>query len=348
MNEESYRWGVLVTSLASFPNLGGKDWFITHNEELYDVKDYQEHNMITKSDYILDEFTNPHPRFSTMLQSIRNRRGKVEIKVPLYQDINTGVGKIDGHISPGSIFMDAQHFGMGCWWLQVTFEAKNIEHAKFLHDSFIPLGPIFGALSASAPIYKGQLSNWDFRWNVIRDSVDSRIDNEKDPDFKNYISKSRYSAANHYLSDHSFFSDERLNDGIKLNINKDHFEKLKNEGMSDRLAYHFASLFVHDSLVIYKDHISYDEESTEHFENLNSTNWNSVRFKPPPSLDSNIGWRVEFRTLDVQITDYENGAFITLLNLIVQVLNENNLNVCSFENISGVIRGISRIYFSIF
>ena len=50
-----------------------------------------------------------------MLESVRNRRGKkVDIKVPLYQDTETGVGKIDGEISPGFINMDAQHFGMGC------------------------------------------------------------------------------------------------------------------------------------------------------------------------------------------------------------------------------------------
>lgn len=36
-----------------------------------------------------------------------------------------------------------------------------------------------------------------------------------------------------------------------------------------------------------------------HFENLQSTNWNSLRFKSPPSVDSDIGWRVEFRPLDI-------------------------------------------------
>ena len=328
INEEAFRWGVLITSLASFPNLGADDWFFTHNEDLYCIEEYEEHNEVTKSSYILDEFTNPHPRFSTMLQSVRNRRGKkVDIKVPIYSDTHTGDGKVDGHITPGNIHMDAQHFGMGCWCLQITFESKNIEHAKFLHDSFIPLGAIFGALSASAPIYKSQLSNWDFRWNVIADSVDSRLEEEKDPNSENFVPKSRYSSMNHYISDHVYFLNENLNDGVKLKIDKEHFEKLKSEGMSDRLAYHFASLFVHDSLVMYDGHIEYDENSTEHFENFNSTNWNSVRFKPPPSLDSNIGWRVEFRTLDVQISDYENGAFIALMNLLVLVLNENSIDV---------------------
>lgn len=36
-----------------------------------------------------------------------------------------------------------------------------------------------------------------------------------------------------------------------------------------------------------------------HFENLQSTNWNTLRFKSPPSTDTDIGWRVEFRPLDI-------------------------------------------------
>jgi glutamate--cysteine ligase catalytic subunit len=46
-----------------------------------------------------------------------------------------------------------------------------------------------------------------------------------------------------------------------------------------------------------------------------------MRFKPPPSKDSNIGWRVEFRTMDIQLTDFENAALIVLLGMIVNVIN---------------------------
>lgn len=64
-----------------------------------------------------------------------------------------------------------------------------------------------------------------------------------------------------------------------------------------------------------------DGEETCHFENFASTNWNSLRFKPPPSCDSPIGWRVEFRTLDLQITDFENAAMVVLLGMIINVIN---------------------------
>lgn len=79
---------------------------------------------------------------------------------------------------------------------------------------------------------------------------------------------------------------------------------LKEEGKIDeRLAFHIASLFTRDPIPTYDVEIDEekidDEELSCHFENLQSTNWNSMRFKPPPSKDSKIGWRVEFRTMDI-------------------------------------------------
>ena len=49
-----------------------------------------------------------------------------------------------------------------------------------------------------------------------------------------------------------------------------------------------------------------------------------MRFKPPPTMDSNIGWRVEFRSLDNQLTDFENAAFITLLFCLVSWINHHD------------------------
>jgi glutamate--cysteine ligase catalytic subunit len=201
-----------------------------------------------------------------------------------------------------------------------------MNHAAYLHDSFVSLGPIFGALAASAPIYKGQLANWDFRWKILCDSQDPRTDEQMDPNSEKYIPKSRYSTMNHFISDHPYFAGDKINDGIKLKVNRDFYKQLTEAGMNDRLAYHFASLFVHEALVIFDGHTEYTSDSTEHFENFNSTNWTSVRFKPPPSLDSDIGWRVEFRTLDIQLTDFENAAYVVLLNLVTKVINDFDVN----------------------
>lgn len=97
--------------------------------------------------------------------------------------------------------------------------------------------------------------------------------------------------------------------------------------MSDRLAYHFSFLVSGGSLSIFKDHTYYDPKETDHFENFNSTNWNTVRFKPPPDLDSDAGWMLEFRSLDNQLTDFENAVFITLVNLTAKILNDFDINI---------------------
>ena len=77
--------------------------------------------------------------------------------------------------------------------------------------------------------------------------------------------------------------------------------------IDENLLNHLGFLFARDALVIYKDRIEkIDENSTEHFEviflyfylfkiiiiikNIQSTNWNSVRFKPQPNLQSNYPW----------------------------------------------------------
>ena len=51
-----------------------------------------------------------------------------------------------------------------------------------------------------------------------------------------------------------------------------------------------------------------------------------MRFKPPPSQNSSIGWRVEFRTMDIQLTDFENTCLIVALGLIVNVINHFDVN----------------------
>lgn len=51
-----------------------------------------------------------------------------------------------------------------------------------------------------------------------------------------------------------------------------------------------------------------------------------MRFKPPP-LDSNIGWRVEFRPTELQLTDFENAAFVTFILLLSRTILRLKLNL---------------------
>ena len=105
---------------------------------------------------------------------------------------------------------------------------------------------------------------------------------------------------------------------------------MEQTGTDEKMAEHIARLFARDPVPTYEGEFSEDQiddnNLASHFENVQSTNWNSLRFKPPPSQNSNIGWRVEFRTMDIQLTDFENTCLIVLLGLIVNVINHFDVN----------------------
>ena len=130
--------------------------------------------------------------------------------------------------------------------------------------------------------------------------------------------------------------------------------------MDDLLAQHIAHLFNRDPVSLFAEKLIQDtEKESDHFEvsntvqcvyqcdfckmlslcdsvftcmplcpsqqNIQSTNWQSMRFKPPPPGCS-IGWRVEFRPLDVQLTDFENTAFVVFVVLLTRAILSFGLN----------------------
>jgi glutamate--cysteine ligase catalytic subunit len=102
--------------------------------------------------------------------------------------------------------------------------------------------------------------------------------------------------------------------------------QLLDGGMDDLLATHFAHLFIRDPIVIFEEDLQeLDLKKTDHFENIQSTNWQHMRFKPPPA-DNNIGWRVEFRSMEIQITDFENAAFSVFMVLVTRAILSFDLN----------------------
>jgi glutamate--cysteine ligase catalytic subunit len=116
------------------------------------------------------------------------------------------------------------------------------------------------------------------------------------------------------------------------------------------LANHLAHLFIRDPIVIFSETIEQDDSvSSDHFEvsgclsyvlftdeiltlllnrvlqNIQSTNWQTMRFKPPPP-GSDIGWRVEFRSMEVQLTDFDNAAFAVFVVLLTRAILSFGLN----------------------
>ena len=96
--------------------------------------------------------------------------------------------------------------------------------------------------------------------------------------------------------------------------------------MDPLLASHFAHLFIRDPIVVFAEDLKeLDLDATDHFENLQSTNWQHMRFKPPPP-GSDTGWRVEFRSMEIQLTDFENAAFAIFIVLVTRAILSFNLN----------------------
>lgn len=184
------------------------------------------------------------------------------------------------------------------------------------------------ALTAAAPIFRGYLADVDCRWDVIAGSVDDRTPEERGKAPLQHdrfrIPKSRYDSVDCYIYDDPTNRPE-YNDN-DMPFDPEIKAKMIQEGVDPLLATHFAHLFIRDPIVIFEESIVQDDAaSTDHFENIQSTNWQTVRFKPPPP-GSSIGWRVEFRSMEVQLTDYENAAHAIFIVLLTRAIMSLGLN----------------------
>lgn len=261
---------------------------------------------------------------------------------------------------PGFIHMDCMAFGMGMCCLQVTFQAKNIGESRHLYDHLGVLSPILLALTAATPILKGRLADTDVRWATISAAVDDRTPQElgiaelpKDDatqqrhakmagNGSKRLPKSRYEGISTYICNHKHGEDphsstDKYND-VDVPYDEHSFHTLTENGVDRLLALHISHLFIRDPLVIYQQRLHLDNATeTDHFENIQSTNWQTVRWKPPPPLppvgkngertSPHIGWRTEFRSMEIQLTDFENAAYTVFIALLSRVILTFDLNL---------------------
>jgi len=297
-----------VFTLSVFPRMGCPDFTSPR------ISPDPEHSVF-KSLYMPDEVVEAHPRFETATRSIMQRRnGKVEIEVPSAEGKGQGTG----------ICMDATAFGMGAGCLQVTMQAPDMTQARYLYDMMAVLAPLMLAITAGSPIWKGELVGVDARWGVLEQAGDDRTAGERgqgglEPG-EQRVYKSRYSAVDCYIADSGWNREEFNN--MPVPINQHAFQQLISAGIDKVLARHIAHLFVRDPLVVQEESLQAGR-GADLWEAVQSTNWNSVRFKPPPPGEqnsANIGWRVELRTMELGISDKENAAITVFVALLAQAL----------------------------
>ncbi|XP_064623415.1 glutamate--cysteine ligase-like isoform X2 [Lineus longissimus] len=321
-----------LLSLVSFPRLGCGNFTLPPTKPT--PKQGSPQSLFLPHDLI----NVGHPRFHLMTRNSRERRGETQpINVPIYKDKRTPSpfiedlsiygddGSAQRNSKPDHIYLDSMTYGFGMCCLQMTFQAFSISEAKLLYDQLAPLAPILLALSAGSPIYRGYLSDIDCRWHVLAAAIDDRTEEERGvkplKNDKFVIPKSRYDSIDCYLCPGS----ERYND-VEVVRDEEAEKTLIEAGIDRHLAQHIAHLFIRDTIIMYKEKIDQDdEEDVDHFENIQSTNWQTMRFKLPPP-NSGIGWRVEFRPTEVQLTDFENAAYAVFLVILTRAILSFGLN----------------------
>ncbi|CAG2117615.1 unnamed protein product, partial [Medioppia subpectinata] len=293
-------------------------------------------NSASKSIFVSEaHICEAYERYLVMDRYYAERIGhKAVINTPIFKDTKTPDPFVETFNDTESnraakvdhIYMDETLFGAAASCLQVTMQATDVSEAFTLYDQLTPLTPIMLALGAATPIFRGYLTDNDCRLGVQLESNDDRTAEERgEKPLKHNayrIPKSRVSPINTYLCK----SNAAYNDS-PIVYNKEYYNEMISAGVPSPLAQHIAYLFIRDPVVISRDKLDQDlETESEHFEGIQSTNWQTMRFKPPPLNQQSIGWRVEFRPMEIQMTDTQNAAFSVFVILLSRIVLQYKLN----------------------
>jgi glutamate--cysteine ligase catalytic subunit len=160
--------------------------------------------------------------------------------------------------------MDHMGFGMGMCCLQVTFQARDVDESRYMYDQLAVLAPIFLAMTAATPVFKGRLADVDARWNAIAQSVDDRTPAElglltpeeallvADPNMAGHgikrLIKSRYDSISTYIY---HCKEEKccqrtfaIYNDISCPVDEDIKARLRSEGIDENLAHHVVSFIL--------------------------------------------------------------------------------------------------------
>lgn len=290
---------------------------------------------ITRSIHFPDFAVTSHKRFQNFSYNIRERRGRpLNLEIPVHKKRAAGK-ETKGLEGMGRMYerekdfvgVDSMGQGMGCCCLQVTMQCESMSEARLLYDVIGSICPLLLSLTMATSILNGKVVQTSTRWEVVSASVDCRKKEEE-----GYIRKSRYSSIDLYTSEMEKELDSAYND-IEVPVHMETQELLQTRGVDFAMARHVASLYIRDPVLCYKDSSARDD-----FENIQSSNWRSMRLKLPPEdgaggngsgndeSSEKAGWLVETRPMEIQPTSFENSAytiFVVLFSRMVLSLRAN-------------------------
>ncbi|KAM0673510.1 glutamate--cysteine ligase [Gurleya vavrai] len=134
---------------------------------------------------------------------------------------------------------------------------------------------------------------------------------------------------------------ENFNECFHINAGDEKVKRIKNENIisdTNKIKVEQMTLNENDKEVLTYKSISsssYDKNVkekrkffTDDFENIQSSNWRSMRFKLPSQNGrlEESGWKVEFRPMEIQPTAFENSAYCIFVVLLSKAIIEYKIN----------------------
>ncbi|KAJ2863021.1 glutamate--cysteine ligase [Coemansia aciculifera] len=240
-----------------------------------------------------------------------------------------------------SLLLDSPLFGVGSGGiLRVTLCAADLDEARILYDHLAPISAIMIALTAGTPIVRGYLTDRDSYWDVQCSAVDDRSAQERGfaplTTAKGKLMKSRFGTIDSYLGPGPNSKDMSFNPQYNdMDYTYDNAANMAmmGGGVDKELSQHVARLFIRDlhfataKMLRDKDDAKNSRSNgQEHFKRFLGCNRQNVCLYPP-NTRTRSGWEVEFVSLEVQLTDEENAAFISFIVLLSRVIISYSLNL---------------------
>ena len=321
----------LILSCTGFPKYATPYLNREVGDPFYDnPKLMAENNKNLGSKYISDLLANrSFQRYDLITEYLRSRGDLQSAQLALFKDKNTDFeSPLPGETKVGLISCDSHMFSACCAVLHVTLSSPTLKDASWLHDQLHVFSPIFLALTASSCLVKDKLAAKDTRWGSNGTTSDDRTPEEKLKGLK-----PRYTSSTLFVS-----SDPRnlkeYNDFPRC-INLEAYEFFKKEAhkegieIPEQLINHFSGMLAKDIPIVFKHYLEdleAEPTDTTLYELIQGTTWTDVRLKPPPSFDSTLGWRVEFRISELELKYQHNVRITHAVQIIARAVQDSRLN----------------------